>query len=179
MRLSPVILAAVGDSQWQTPGTFLVGLGVSLALLFSEDANLTCTVQYSYDETTQNPVAVSLARAATVLTVTFPEGHMLNTGDNINLENEPTGTWNGGYDVASAPSDTTVTVTVPNAGATNSTAEAQVFRVFNHATLSGITGAPPARIDGQLGYPVSAVRLKVTAWTAGSVELDTVRNKGA
>lgn len=178
MRISPLILGAAGSSAWRAPGSLLVGLGVSLALLFSEDANLTCSVQYTYDETTQTPQNVTLARAGTVLTVTFPQGHMLNTGDNINLENEASGTWSGGFDVASAPSETTVTVAVPNAGPVNSTAQAQVFRVFNHGTLNGITGAPPGRIDGQLGYPVSAVRLKVTAFTAGQVELDIVRNQG-
>jgi hypothetical protein len=54
-----------------------------------------------------------------------------------------------------------------------------VTRAFTVPALVNISGTPPARADGNYGYPVAAVRLKVTAYTAGSATLTALQGFGS
>lgn len=179
MRLSPQILAAAGYSPWipineylYTPG------GVSLALLFSSNANLTAAVQYTYDSPSQSPLSVLATRAATVLTLPIPAHLLLSTVPDTVEVTDPAGNWTASYNVAGVTDQNNVTVTVANAGPASGQVLVRKYRVFTHPTLQGVTGTPPARVDGGLNFQVSAVRLIVSGYTAGSVELDVQHGKG-
>lgn len=175
MHLSPRTLAAVGASTWIIPNPLLRSAGLGLALTFSVDANMTVSVQHTMDDPMQNARQVSVARAGTVATIT-DNGHGLNVGDNVIMSQD--GTFNGSFDVATVTDANTYTVTVPNSGAVNATPMLQSFRVFNHATLTGITGVPPARADGNYAYPIGALRLKCTVWAAGAATLTAQQGLG-
>lgn len=112
-------------------------------------------------------------RAATVLTVADTGasglGHGLVTGDDAILMG--TGGFDGEYPIASTPSETTYTITVPNAGATAGAGRAETFRVFPHAVLVAATG----RKDGNYAFPPRHVRLNVGTLAAGFVELRIIQ----
>lgn len=188
MHLSPQTLSAAGDSPWIIPGPMLLATSIGLALTFSPDANLTANVQYTYDDPMQNPRVATLARAGVNLTITDPL-HRLIAGDAILLSNpnqDPNNIWDGSapgqagtpYDIASITDPNNYVVTVANAGSAAGGGAVKSFRLFKHAVLNGITGAPPARIDSSLGWPVGAIRLNVSAYTAGSVTLTVQQAKG-
>jgi hypothetical protein len=187
MHLQPQTLSAAGDSPWIIPHPLPIATNIGLALTFSSNANLTANVQYTYDDPLQNYRLVTLARAATVLTIT-DNNHGLNVGDAISLSNpnaDPNNSWDGGsggqgtnYDVASIVDQNNYTVTVANSGAASAGGAVRSFRLFLHPTLKAITGTPPVRTDGSLGWPVGAIRLNVTGYVAGSVTLTAQEAKG-
>jgi hypothetical protein len=183
MRLADVTLSAAGDSIWVIPPPTMVDAVIAMALTFSENANLTASVYYTYDEPEQTPQAVALAWAANVLTVTL-DNHGLNTNDVAEISQSVTGKFNSST-TAGGPKVTVTgvnTFTIPLVGAglpANDTAVARTYRMFEHPVLMNINGTPPARIDGnyQLGL-VEAFRLEVTAWTTGAACLSTTVTKG-
>lgn len=192
MHLSPVTLSAAGDSGWIAPGPMLLTpSGLGLALTFTSNANLTASVQYTYDDPIQDLRPVTINRAATVATITDP-GHGLNVGDNVQISQDPSGTFGpvptpqGGpvqlpssYDIASIVDQNNYTVTVANAGSVGPVvAFLQSFRVFTHPTMGNQAGTPPARIDGGFNWQIGAYRLKVSAYTAGSATLSGQQGKG-
>lgn len=176
MHLSPQTLAAQASSPWIVPNALLRAAGLGLALTFDVAANMTISVQHTMDDPNQNPRLVAVARAGTVATIT-DNGHGLAVGDNVIMSQD--GTFNGSFDVATVVDANNYTVTVLNSGALNATPILQSFRVFNHATLNGVTGVPPARADGNYAYPIAAVRLKCTAYTAGKATLTVQQGLGA
>jgi hypothetical protein len=186
VHLQPQTLAAAGSSPWIIPGPMMVSPGLGLALTFSFNANMTVSVQHTLDDPEQNPRAVTLARAGTVLTIT-DAGHNLIVGDNILLSNplkDANNIWDGGaaggtpYDIASIVDANNYTVTVANAGSAAGTGSVQSFRVFNHSVLAAVTGNPPARSDGNYAFQIGAARLKCTAYTAGTATLTVQQGKG-
>lgn len=187
MHLTPQTLAALGDSPWIIPHPLPIATNVGLALSFSSNANLTANVQYTYDDPMQNPRVVALTRVGAVLTINDP-GHNLNVGDAVTLlnpTNDPNNIWDGGqpgigtgYDVAAITDQNNYTVAVANAGSAAGIGAVRSFRLFQHATLHAIAGAPPARIDGSLGWTVGAIRLNLSAWVAGSATLSVTQAKG-
>jgi hypothetical protein len=186
MHLQPQTLAAAGDSPWIIPVPLLHATNIGLAVTFSANANLTANVQYTYDDPLQNPRAVTLARAGANLTITDP-GHNLNVGDAILLSNpnqDPNNIWDGGvpvgtnYDIASITDQNNYVVTVANAGAVAAGGAVRSFRLFLHPTLKALAGNPPTRVDGSLGWPIGALRLNVTGYTAGSATLTAQTAKG-
>ena len=189
MLLTPRTLSAAGDSPWLIPGPLPRASYLGLALTFSYNANLTANVEYTYDDPMQTPRAVTLARAGAVLTVT-DVAHGLNVGDAIllsNDESDPNNIWDlspaagqagTNYDLASVPSADTYTVAVANAGSAAGTGFVRSFKLFTHKTLSAISGSPPARTDGYLNWPVGAIRLNVTGYTAGSATLTVQQPAG-
>lgn len=188
MHLSPQTLAAAGDSSWIIPHPLPLSTDIGLVLTFSSNANLTASVQYTYDDPMQNPRAVTLTRVAAVLTVNDP-GHNLNVGDSISLSNptkDAADIWDGNpaqgganYDVATIVDQNNYTVAVANAGSLGpANGAVRSFRLLTHATLKNIAGAPPARIDGSIDWPVGAIRLNVSAYTAGTATLTAQQAKG-
>src|SRR5271166_3661325 len=122
---SPFLIAqgAAGASAWarvdyqQRP--FAEGMFVSL----SEDAS---AITFNVEHTPDNPdvfAQYTASRTTTVLTLTFAKAHGLVAGDSVTIINSST--WNGQYPVATAPSTTTLTVTVANSGATTDQPGAQ------------------------------------------------------
>jgi hypothetical protein len=186
MHLTPQTLSAAGDSTWIVPHPLPISTQIGLALTFTSNANLTANVQYTYDDTMQTPRLVTLARAATVLTIT-DNNHGLNVGDAIQLSNpaaDPNNIWDGGgpggtpYNIATIVDQNNYTVTVANSGSAAGGGAVRSFRLFLHPTLKAISGVPPVRIDGSLGWPLGAIRLNVSAYTAGSVTLTVQEAKG-
>lgn len=186
MKLPEYTLSANGNTPWISVNPWLInGATVGLALTFSPDANLTASVQYTYDDPMQTPKAVTLARSGTSLTVTLA-GHGLNTGDNVILSNpngDANNIWGSGnpgtsYDVASVTDDNNFVVTVANTGAAAAGGSVQTFRVFTHPTLGNQVGAPPTRIDGGFSWQIGAFRLKVSGYTAGTATLTGQQGKG-
>lgn len=187
MHLSAQTLAAVASSPWIIPGPMMETPGLGLALTFGSTANLTVSVQHTLDDPQQNPRPVTLTRAATSLTVNDP-GHNLIAGDNVlmlNPNNDANNIWDGGgpgigtsYDIASITDANNYVLTVANTGSAAGTGYVRTFRVFNHSTLNGVTGAPPARADGNYAFEIGACRLKCTAWTAGTATLTVQQGKG-
>lgn len=188
MHLSSQTLSAQVSSPWIIPGPMMESPGLGLGLTFSFNANLTVTVQHTFDDPQQNARAVTLARAAGVLTVT-DNNHNLNAGDNILLSNplkDPNNIWDGGfpvgtsYDIATIVDANNYTVVVANAGSAAGTGFVQSFRVFNNddARLVGVTGNPPTRVDGNYAFQIGACRLKCTAYTAGTATLTAQQGKG-
>lgn len=186
MHLLSQTLASAISSPWMIPGPLLETPGLGLALTFSVDANLTAGVQHTFDDPSQNPRAVILTRVGVNLTVNDP-GHNLNANDNILLSNpakDVNNIWDGGlpvgtsYDIASVTDANNYVVTVANAGSAAGTGFVQSFRVFNHATLTGIVGIPPQRLDGNYAFQIGAFRLKVTGYTAGKATLTAQQGKG-
>lgn len=188
MHLSSQTLAAAVSSPWIIPGPMMISPGLGLALTFSFNANLTVSVQHTLDDPQQNPRAVTLARAGTSLTIT-DNGHNLNAGDNVLLSNpnqDPNNIWAGtapvgtSYDIASITDANNYVVTVANAGSAAGTGFVQSFRVFNSddPRVVGVTGAPPGRVDSNYAFQIGALRLKCTAWTAGTTTLTVQQGKG-
>jgi hypothetical protein len=190
MRPVKVTMNAAGYSPWVPIDYIESWFGVGLGVVLSEDGSLTYSVQFTMDDPRidNNDLTslVSISRTTTVATVTdagpFGLGHGLTTGDSVlikgsgspNLDSKSAsiGASLGdvGYNVASTPSTTTFTYTVANSGAAASVANNTYIarlRIFTHATLAAQT----TRQNGSLNYPVKAVRLYVSAYSAGFAEL--------
>lgn len=186
MHLTAQTLAAAGNSPWIIPSPSPLASDIGLAVTFSSNANLTANVQYTYDDPMQNPRAVALTRVGVNLTINDP-GHNLNAGDSITLSNptkDPNNIWDGGipggtsYDIASITDPNNYVVTVANAGSISGVGAVRSFRLFLHPTLKVLAGNPPTRIDGSIDWPIGAVRLNVTGYTAGAVTLTAQVAKG-
>jgi hypothetical protein len=187
MRPVRVVLNAAGYSQWVPVAYNESWFGTTVAVVLSENASLTYSVQYTCDfmQANYTPLygPISVARVTTTATVTdvgpYGLGHGLTTGDNViikgtnttNLDSpSPTyGTGDLGWQIASTPSTTTYTYTVANSGATASVGSPTVarLRVFTHATLAAQT----TRQVGSLNYPVRAVRLYISTYSAGYADM--------
>ena len=196
MRIVKVSLNAAGFSQWIPVDYVEAWFGIGVAVIPSEDANLTYSVQHTFDptaaiESTYGGQNISISRAGTVATVTDTGtqgfGHGLTTGDNAiikssgssYLDSPLTSIGNGelGRQVASTPSPTTYTYTVSNSGPTadGGNAKCSRLRVFPHATLNGQT----TRGSGSYNYPVRAVRLYISSYTAGYADFIVVQGNAA
>lgn len=181
MRTSYTSLGAAGNGQWVRLNDLQVAFGVALAGIISSGASLTWKVQHTFDDpvadsSNQRKHPISIARAATVATVTDfgadGTGHGMSIGDSVIITstgstNLDSASPNIGSEVATVVDANNYTVTVANTGPTAATGLAQNFRVFDHATLVGQTG----RADGNYAYPPSMCRLKVTTYASGRVEL--------
>lgn len=141
-------------------------------------ASLTWGVQHTFDDLSVDAERqITISRAATVATVT-DANHGLSANDSVfifgsgdaNLEKAT------GVDVASIIDANTYTYTVANTGATTAKAgcRGKNLRVNNHATLTNIVNT---RQDGNYAFPCRAIRLRVTAWVSGSIDL--LINQGA
>lgn len=187
MRPVRITLNAIGFSQWIPIDYVESWFGIGVAVIPSEDGNLTYTVQHTFDSeqasASQPSNKVSIARAATVATVTdfgiLGIGHGLSTGDSVIIRgsgstvlDSPAPQWGPGdvgWNVVSTPSPSTYTYTVANSGPTadGGNAYSSRLRVFPHATLAAQT----TRQTGTYNYPVRALRLWVSVCNAGFVDM--------
>lgn len=189
---------AAGYSPWILIDYTEAWFGVGVYVVLSEDGNLTYTVQYSADFDVIQPGLggtrkVTISRTGTTATVTdlgpYGLGHGLTTGDSVIIKGSGSSTLDSitqiagqggafnsgdiGLNIASTPSPTTYTYTVANSGPTADNGNAYVsrFRVFPHGTLAALT----ARGAGTINYPVRAVRLYVSAYTAGYADMTVLQ----
>ena len=176
--MKPIILtqAALGNSAWaplnQVQAEFGVGLGASV----TSGAVLTYKVQHTFDDPgPDRRHLVSVSRAATVATVVDTD-HRLSVGDSVTITGSGSTTLDGVFDVATVVDANTYTYTVANSGPTTDQTNtyAVSLRVYTHAVIVGQTG----RIDGNYAFPVQAVRLVVTAFTSGKVDLTILQGMG-
>lgn len=169
MRAAKVTVAAQANSPWVPIDTNLVPMNLGLGVIPNSTANLTYSVQHTFDSF-ENPRSIAIARAGTTATVT-DVAHGLSTGDSVVI----TGSGDSNLDTQIA--DITVTsvnaytYTVANTGLTVAQAVALNLRVFPHSTLATQT----ARADGNYSFPIRACRLRVSAYVAGSVDMIVVQ----
>lgn len=177
MKPSVLTMAAAGASLWcpinQIQNSFGIGLGASV----TSGANLTYSVQHTFDDTTSDRkiYGVTLARSGTTATITIPD-HRLSVNDNLLVEGAGDANLNGSFAVASVVDANNVTYTVSNTGAASGSINTSVitFRVYNHATMSGQTG----RLDGNYAFAIQAIRLTITAYVSGKVDLTILQGMG-
>lgn len=170
MKSKSATLSAVGNSAWipvdyrQNP--FSVSLAVDLG---PGAAGITYSVQHTLDNPGRKIEVAAISRAATTVTVTFRAPHRLNVADSIVVEGSGVAGMDGVFPVASVPSDTTLTYTSGTSGTDTGAGDTRVvlLRVFPHKVLANLT-VPD---DGNYAFPVHAVRLNVSAITAGSATL--------
>lgn len=150
--------------------TFAVGL----AGIPSSNANLTWGVQHTFGDTGPDGEAeIQASQALTVLTITDNrlqsgiQGHGLSVADSVVLRGI-SGVADGSYQVATVVSQTSYTVTALSSQTLTAVQGfAKNFRWFNHVSLVTQTG----RLDGNYAFPVRAVRLNVSVYVAGYVDL--------
>ena len=85
---------------------------------------------------------------------------------------------NGQYAVASVVSQTVVTYTVTNTGATVSIGGCSYAsaRIFQNATITGIISVNGSnRTDGNYVFPPFASRINITTYAAGYVDLNIIQ----
>lgn len=181
MRQQVTTLSAAGVSPWLLMDNRRHGteFNTSLAVTLSQAANLTYDVELTYDRNDINRVnKVSIARAATVAIVTLAD-HGLRVGDSVVIfdtnytTHAPESNFEGTFQVVTTTTDDTFTITVADVGGTAAIGRLMSFRVFRHPTLQADTAGEA----GVQNEPVSAIRLNVTAYTAGDATL-TVLQQG-
>lgn len=153
---------------------------------WSTATGLTATVQQTFDDLkASNPV--TWTRAGTTVTVTdtgppaiLTPGHGLVTGDSIILKGSGSSNIDSPLDLSgngdlgwtvTVTSATTYTFTTANTGPTSGQGFVTQLRV---STVTGFS-AVNARTFGNIGYPVTAVRLNVSALTAGAVDINVLQ----
>lgn len=170
MKAKKVTLSAVGNSPWipldYRQSSFSVGLAVDLD---SAAAGITYEVQHTLDNLGEKVVPASISRTGTTVTVTFATPHRLNVNDSIIVEGSGFNGGDGTFSVATVPSATSLTYTSSVSGTATGNVDTRVvlLRVFPHEFLTGKTTSD----DGNYAFPVQAVRLNVSALTAGSATL--------
>ncbi len=181
MRQQVTTLSAAGVSPWLLMDNRRHGteFNASLAVTLSQAADLTYDVELTYDRNDINRVnKVSITRVATVAIVTLAD-HGLQIGDSVVIFNtnytthNPEPNFEGTFQVITTPTDDTFTITVADTGGTAAIGQLLSFKMFKHATLEGTI----ADETGVQNEPVSAIRLNVTAYTAGDATL-TVLQQG-
>lgn len=180
MRPVTVRQAAAGRTEWTQVDYVNAAFGIGLAVSFSSDANLTAQVEYTFDGLGSgdfNSVqVVQSASALATVTDLGPDGngHRLNTNDSVYVLGAPPSTVASGLVTVTVVDPTHYTYNAGVSQTINQPAQAQGMRVFVHPTLVGLT----ARQEGYLAFPVVAVRLHITAYTAGACYLDIVQGDG-
>lgn len=146
---------------------------IGVAGILSSNATLTWGVQHTLDDPgPDGAFPVSYSQVATTITVTDTRmfngvtGHGLSVADSVYL-NGIAGTPDGNYQVATVTNQTVYTVTSAVSQSVAGNAVAHNFRWFNHVSLVNLT----ARQDGNYAFPVRAVRLNVSAYTSGYIDL--------
>jgi hypothetical protein len=161
-----VTVSSAASSAWVPLNILATPFNVSIGCVVSSNINATYSVDYSHDNP-QAAVPCSITRSATTATLTLVN-HGLTTNDWIIVIGSGDANLDGNYVVASVVNQNSITYTVANTGATASiSAKVSVMRVFTHSTLVSKT----ANADGNIAFPVSAVRLRVTPWVAGYITM--------
>ncbi len=148
--------------------------GAGLAVVISDDATLTYSVQHTYDDLYTKNTAWTATRSGTTVTVEYVN-HGVVAGSSVLVEGAGA-PFDGEFSVASVVDADSFTYTVANSGATTAVPGSRMglARVFEHTTLT----SQSASKDGNYAYPPAFCRLLVSAYTDGFAEL-TVIQQGA
>lgn len=160
--------ASTAPSAWLPIDNSLMGFGAALNCTISSGANLTYKVQYTADKM-YNFQPCTITRSATTATLKLTAHGVSGVTDSIVVRGSGDSNLDGVFPVASIVDANTITYTVANTGATlaANTAEVNILRVFDHSTITGKT----ANQDGNIAFPITAVRVVNTIWTSGTVTL--------
>jgi len=174
MRPVNVKMSAAGSSSWVTINQLQVSFGIGIGVSLTSGANLTYTVQHTFDPPDSHRT-VSLSRTLTAVTVT-DTAHGLSVGDSVIITGSGFAGGDGTYDVASVVDANTYTYTSGTSGSATGSDNTFVtsFRVFPHATLAALT----SRADGNYAFPIQCVRLKLTAWVSGTADMTVLQAIG-
>jgi hypothetical protein len=161
-----VTVSSATRSAWMPLNAYLSPFNIGIACVCSSNKNFTYSVEYSHDSPLTT-LPCSITRSTTTATLTLVN-HGLTTSDSIIVTGSGDANLDGTYQVASVSDQNTITYAVVDTGATaSSSARVAPMRVFTHSTLVSKT----ANADGNIAYPVHAVRLNVTPWVAGYVTM--------
>lgn len=178
MRITSTSLSSTGQSPWlnldEAQNAFGVGFNVDLN---STASGITFKIEHTFDDLGKY-VYATISRSLTTVTVTVPAGHDLNTGDSIVVRNANTLSGAAGLDGTynvTVSNATTLTYTSGTSGTVASTSGIEVclIRVQTHSTITGNASS----VDGNYAFPIEAMRLNVTAWTAGKATLTIVQGR--
>jgi hypothetical protein len=165
-----VTLSAAGFSNWIPLNTLATPFNVAIGCSCSSNINATYSVDYSFDRPNY-PVACKITRVTTTATLALTN-HGLTTNDSIIVSGVGDTNLDGTYKVASVPDQNSITYTVSNTGVTASiSSKVAIMHVFTHPTIVNQT----ASADGNIAFPVTAVRLRISSYTAGYVSMYVVQ----
>lgn len=172
MKATSLTLGAAGASAWIPLDSKRNPFSVALAGAVTSGGTLTYKVQHTLDNV-QCAVPCSITRSTTTATLTLADHGVTGTSDSITVQGAGA-PFDGTFAVAGITDANVITYTVLNSGLTASGqgAKVAVARVFDHSSLTGKT----ANADGNYAYPVSAIRLNVTAYTSGKVTLTAIQS---
>lgn len=174
MRPITVRLGAAGFTQWIQVNRLQTSFNVGLAVILSSGANLTYSVQHTFDDIHVGSPC-SITRSGTAATLKLVN-HGLSVADWVQVISSGSTNLDGSYAVASVVDADNITYTVANSGATADTGSAIVYkaRVFPNLTLQGLTASG----DGNYISPIEACRLLISSYTGGFADLDVLQGRG-
>jgi hypothetical protein len=150
-----------------------VPFAIGVIGVLSSGAVLTWGLQHTFDDPgPDGALPVGYSQVTNTITVTDTRqvngvtGHGLSVADSVYL-NGIAATPDGDYQVASVVSATQYTVASAVSQTVTGQATAHNFRWDTHVSLTGQT----TRADGNYAFPVRALRLNVSAYTSGYIDL--------
>lgn len=178
MRPITVRVSSATFSPWIPVNRLQRSFGVGIGCYISSGAVLTYSVQHTFDALYLDPNPtnfVKIVRTTTSANV-LKVNHGLSVGDWAKITNSGSSNLDfaeKGVAVATVVDADNFTYTVANSGtaADNGFATLQSARVFDNVILSGVS----LRGDTNYSAPVVAVRLIVTAYTSGFVDMDVIQ----
>jgi len=173
MKPKKQVLTAAGSSDWITNDYRVSDFGVGIGVNVSSGGVLTYSIQHTFDQT-DTPIACNINRSVTTATATFSEPHGKSAGDSINVIGTRENNFAGVHEITGIFSDTALTFTVSSTGSTNEDAQAILYSVFEHDSLTGLS----VNADGGYTLSPSAMRISVTAFTSGNVTANYVFSSG-
>ena len=167
--MHPVIksLGAAGFTDWLPIDRNQIDPKVGFGVTLSAGANLTYSIQHAYEDPAAK-VQVFLTRVTTTATMK-KVGHKLRVADSVIVD--AAAPFGGTFAVASVVDADNITYTVANSGATKDTGMAAGLRPFSHADVAAETTDQ----NGSYLFPISAMRLIITAFTGGTATLTMVQ----
>jgi len=173
MRPTSTTVASATTSSWvpvdRGQSAFGVGFNVDLD---STASGIVFKIEHTFDDLGKIQVG-SIARSLTTVTVTTGAAHGLNTGDAVVVLNANQTTGASGLDgqyTVTVSSSTVFTYTSSVSG-TVATSPLSInlilLRVQPHSTIT----ASSVSVDGNYAFPITAMRLNVTSWSAGTATL--------
>lgn len=177
MRPATVRMAAIGSSAWIPVDYLATDFSVGLAVVLSNNGDLTYTVEHTFDDIFDRDQKFSAARVTTTGTIT-KVNHGLRVGDWTKfsgLHLNQAAPFDAEYNVATVTSANVFTVTVANAGITAigyGQGYIQTARVFPNLILAASTASG----DSNYSAPIRAIRLTLSAYVAGFADLTVIQS---
>lgn len=183
-RVTLPALGATGSGPWVPIDYLEHGFGVGYYVSVQASSTLTFKTQHAFYANPGDPTAgspdyqlpVSITRSSTTATLTLPLSPAPKVGDCVIVEGAGA-PLDGTYDVAGVTSGTVVTYTVANSGVTSAAAGARVR--YLHVEDDTVVTGKTASTSGNIAYPINALRLYLTAYSAGAAILTVNQGLGA